>query len=92
MEIKLTKEDLKGLLKSEYLIREIASEIVRKMTDERWNEYHKSLLDAFKEADEEIIKTYIEEYYGADPKNRIIKALEDADKKEILSLLSAQTI
>jgi len=87
MKLEITKEDLIKILDSEPLHRMIADIIVEKMTNQQWNEYNKTLLDSFKRADKEIIDDYIQNYYAGDPKNRIINALKDMDKKQIIGMM-----
>jgi hypothetical protein len=88
MKIELTNEDLQDLIKNEYFVNCIATELVRMKKDNDWiNEFDKQLIKAFEEAQKTIIAEYINEYYATDPKNRIIKALEEMDKKQIINLL-----
>lgn len=86
MKITLNKEDLKDFIKDEYFIEAVAKELV-KTKKNLADEFDGQLITAFEKADKEIIDEYIREYYSADPKNRIIKALGEMDKKQIIELI-----
>jgi len=88
MKIILEKQDILYSIDKRVLADAIAEKIVESKKD--WDEFDQTLLEAFKKAQKEIIKEYMEDYFTGSPITALKDAIAKMEKAELIKIITAK--